>query len=222
MYQFKSKLENLSFMCTIAEDLSGLVTALIQYVIDISSEVHVEVKNKTKVSIKRYQFECIFLYHTYMCGGCSYMCIFAIGENSVVLRYGHTTAPNDKTLEVGGNVISIVIMIRFNRWVEPSMVVCPLSMTPFGPFGESKGRLHYVQVTVEGLYVWYLEAYYGFHWSHTLGKSLRDIEEIYPRLCLNFKNRVNMDTSLLMNPLCFKDGILLIKGLIGWVISCFH
>ncbi|KOM57876.1 hypothetical protein LR48_Vigan11g090900 [Vigna angularis] len=83
---------------------SKLEIALIQYANDISSEAHVEVMRKTKVGMKEYQLESIFLHHTYMYGGCrhcSYTCICATGENSAVLHYGHAAAPNDKTLEDG-------------------------------------------------------------------------------------------------------------------------
>ncbi|KAL2337413.1 hypothetical protein Fmac_011859 [Flemingia macrophylla] len=61
-----------------------------------------EVIRKTRVGMKEYQLESIFLHHTYMYGGCrhcSYTCICATGDNSAVLHYGHAAAPNDKTLE---------------------------------------------------------------------------------------------------------------------------
>ncbi|KAG5041597.1 hypothetical protein JHK85_014073 [Glycine max] len=83
---------------------SELEIALIQYANDISSEAHVEVMRKTKVGMKEYQLESIFLHHTYMYGGCrhcSYTCICATGDNSAVLHYGHAAAPNDKILEDG-------------------------------------------------------------------------------------------------------------------------
>ncbi|KAH0657065.1 hypothetical protein KY285_031947 [Solanum tuberosum] len=83
---------------------SDLELALIQYANDISSEAHVEVMRKTKVGMKEYQLESMFLHHTYMYGGCrhcSYTCICATGDNSAVLHYGHAAAPNDKTLQEG-------------------------------------------------------------------------------------------------------------------------
>ncbi|KAL2534287.1 Metallopeptidase M24 family protein [Abeliophyllum distichum] len=69
-----------------------------------NSEAHVEVMRKTKVGMKEYQLESLFLHHTYMYGGCrhcSYTCICATGDNSAVLHYGHAAAPNDKTLQDG-------------------------------------------------------------------------------------------------------------------------
>ncbi|KAK9275154.1 hypothetical protein L1049_022413 [Liquidambar formosana] len=83
---------------------SGLELDLIQFANDISSEAHVEVMRKTRVGMKEYQLESMFLHHTYMYGGCrhcSYTCICATGENSSVLHYGHAAAPNDRTLEDG-------------------------------------------------------------------------------------------------------------------------
>ncbi|KAL5052740.1 hypothetical protein RYX36_033422 [Vicia faba] len=83
---------------------SDLEIELIQYANDISSEAHIEVMRKAKAGMKEYQLESIFLHHTYMYGGCrhcSYTCICATGDNSAVLHYGHTAAPNDKTLEDG-------------------------------------------------------------------------------------------------------------------------
>ncbi|KAG6428624.1 hypothetical protein SASPL_112877 [Salvia splendens] len=94
---------------------SAFELAVIQFANDISSEAHVEVYNlepcpscrvmrKTKVGMKEYQLESMFLHHTYMYGGCrhcSYTCICATGSNSSVLHYGHAAAPNDRIFEDG-------------------------------------------------------------------------------------------------------------------------
>nr|AKF43190.1 metallopeptidase M24 family protein [Erodium foetidum] len=83
---------------------SDLELALIQFANDISSEAHIEVMRKTRVKMKEYQLESMFLHHTYMYGGCrhcSYTCISATGGNGAVLHYGHAAAPNEKTLEDG-------------------------------------------------------------------------------------------------------------------------
>ncbi|KAL6558525.1 hypothetical protein OROMI_018875 [Orobanche minor] len=63
---------------------SALELSLIQFANDISSEAHVEVMRKTKVGMKEYQLESLFLHHTYMYGGCrycSYTCICATGDS---------------------------------------------------------------------------------------------------------------------------------------------
>ncbi|PHU11695.1 hypothetical protein BC332_18625 [Capsicum chinense] len=92
---------------------SDLELALIQYANDISSEAHVEilyfcywvpatyckdfvktackalVMRKTKVGMKEYHLESMFLHHTYMYGGCrhcSYTCICATGDNRILWR----------------------------------------------------------------------------------------------------------------------------------------
>ncbi|KAG5547269.1 hypothetical protein RHGRI_013070 [Rhododendron griersonianum] len=83
---------------------SDMELALIQFANDISSEAHVEVMRKTRVGMKEYQLESMFLHHTYMYGGCrhcSYTCICATGDHGSVLHYGHAAAPNDRTLEDG-------------------------------------------------------------------------------------------------------------------------
>ncbi|KAK4754004.1 hypothetical protein SAY87_002108 [Trapa incisa] len=83
---------------------SDMELALIQFANDISSEAHVEVMKNTRVGMKEYQLESMFLHHTYMYGGCrhcSYTCICATGGNGAVLHYGHAAAPNDRTLEDG-------------------------------------------------------------------------------------------------------------------------
>ncbi|KAH9623952.1 hypothetical protein KSS87_012296 [Heliosperma pusillum] len=83
---------------------SKMELAVIQYANDISSEAHVEVMRNTKVGMKEYQLESMFLHHTYMYGGCrhcSYTCICATGENSSVLHYGHAAAPNERTFKDG-------------------------------------------------------------------------------------------------------------------------
>ncbi|XP_010541025.1 PREDICTED: xaa-Pro dipeptidase [Tarenaya hassleriana] len=83
---------------------SNLELQLIQFANDISSEAHVEVMRNTKVGMKEYQLESMFMHHSYMYGGCrhcSYTCICATGENGAVLHYGHAAAPNDRILEDG-------------------------------------------------------------------------------------------------------------------------
>ncbi|KQJ94091.1 xaa-Pro dipeptidase [Brachypodium distachyon] len=80
---------------------SDMEIAIIQYANDVSSEAHIEVMRQAKPGMKEYQLESIFLHHAYMygaCRHCSYTCICATGHNSSVLHYGHTAAPNDRTL----------------------------------------------------------------------------------------------------------------------------
>ncbi|CAN6449498.1 unnamed protein product [Victoria cruziana] len=83
---------------------SELELSLIKYANEISSTAHIEVMQKSKVGLKEYQLEMIFLHHIYMHGGCrhcAYTCICATGENSAIIHYGHAAAPNDRTTEDG-------------------------------------------------------------------------------------------------------------------------
>uniref|UniRef100_A0A7N0UY93 Xaa-Pro dipeptidase n=1 Tax=Kalanchoe fedtschenkoi TaxID=63787 RepID=A0A7N0UY93_KALFE len=78
---------------------TNMELSLIQFANDISSEAHVEVMRNTRIGMKEYQLESMFLHHTYMYGGCrncSYTCICATGDNSAILHYGHAAAPNDR------------------------------------------------------------------------------------------------------------------------------
>ncbi|CAN6456960.1 unnamed protein product [Victoria cruziana] len=71
---------------------------------NFSKPAKFEVMRRTRVGMKEYQLESIFLHYVYMYGGCrhcSYTCICATGENSAILHYGHAAAPNDRILNDG-------------------------------------------------------------------------------------------------------------------------
>jgi len=77
---------------------------VLRYVARISSEAHKRVMLEARPGMKEYQAESIFLHHCYSEGGCrhmSYTCICASGHNGSVLHYGHSGAPNDKTMRDG-------------------------------------------------------------------------------------------------------------------------
>jgi len=77
---------------------------LLRYTNHVSSEAHKEVMKQVKPGMKEYQLESIFLHHAYTHGGCrnvSYTCICCSGENGSILHYGHSGAPNDKTIQNG-------------------------------------------------------------------------------------------------------------------------
>lgn len=57
-----------------------------------------------RLGMKEYQCEAMFLKYAYYNGGCrhaSYTCICGSGNNGSVLHYGHSGAPNDKTIRDG-------------------------------------------------------------------------------------------------------------------------
>ncbi|CAI8615871.1 unnamed protein product [Vicia faba] len=89
---------------------------------------------------------------------------------------------------------------------------------PEACIGEHEGKLHYVQVSENGLHVWYLDSledYFDFKWILKHFKTLEDFEQEHPRRFLNLKKRVServiMDTNPWMSPLGFQDGKSLIK-----------
>lgn len=77
---------------------------VIRYTNKISSEAHKEVMKRIKPGMKEYQLESLFHHYVYARGGCrhtSYTCIAASGDNGATLHYGHSGAPNDKTIHDG-------------------------------------------------------------------------------------------------------------------------
>lgn len=115
----------------------------------------------------------------------------------------------------GDQVLTFDVEKELSWLISVPVPALEFRTVPEACIGEYEGKLHYVQVSEEGLHVWYLEDYYEFKWTLKLWKSLVDIEVEYPHLFLNLKNRVServsMDTTPWMNPLGFQDGVLLIK-----------
>ncbi|TKY69379.1 F-box protein [Spatholobus suberectus] len=78
--------------------------------------------------------------------------------------------------------------------------------------GESEGRLHYVVVSEQGVHVWCLEDYYEFKWTIVYCKSLEEVEGEWPHFFMNLKSHVlERVNGPWVDPLAFKDGILLMK-----------
>ncbi|KAF7807261.1 F-box protein [Senna tora] len=114
-------------------------------------------------------------------------------------------------------------ILTFNVGNERSWLIStPLPSNEFKTktvacIGESKGILHYVMVSEHGLHVWCLEDYYEVKWELMFWKSLEEIEGDYLQFFFNLKRRVLMqemtdgDVTPWMDPLAFKDGVLLIK-----------
>ncbi|XP_028779050.1 F-box protein At5g07610-like [Neltuma alba] len=112
-------------------------------------------------------------------------------------------------------------ILTFNLDKELSLVIS--TPIPSGEFkaipeaciGEWKGILCYVMITENGLHVWYLEDYYEAKWELKFWKSLEDIERENPKFFCNLKNhvlrRAGLHQNPWMDPLSFKDGVLLMK-----------
>ncbi|RDX97177.1 hypothetical protein CR513_20085, partial [Mucuna pruriens] len=78
---------------------------------------------------------------------------------------------------------------------------------------ESKGRLHYVVVSEQGVHVWCLEYYFEFKWAIVHCKSLKEIEGEWPQIFVKLKSHVlERVNGPWVNPLPFKDGFLLMKN----------
>ncbi|TKY69378.1 F-box protein [Spatholobus suberectus] len=64
----------------------------------------------------------------------------------------------------------------------------------------------------QGVHVWCLEDYYEFKWTIVHSKSLEEIEGEWPHFFMNLKNHVlERMNGPWVNPLAFKDGLLLMK-----------
>jgi len=77
---------------------------VIRYANEVSSEAHKKVMRAIRPGMKEYQMESLFLHHCYAEGGARhvcYTCICGTGDNSSILHYGHSGAPNSRTIEDG-------------------------------------------------------------------------------------------------------------------------
>lgn len=119
-------------------------------------------------------------------------------------------------LTEGDQIIAFNVEKELSLMISVPVPACEFRTVPQACIGEYEGRLHYVQVSEQGLHVWCLDSledYFEFKWVLKHCKLLEDFEAEYPRLFLNLRNRVleSDDTNPWMNPLGFKDGKLLIK-----------
>lgn len=77
---------------------------LLRYVNKVSSEAHKHVMSQVKPGMLEYQAETLFQHYCYFHGGCrgsAYTCICGSGENSAILHYGHSAAPNNRQISSG-------------------------------------------------------------------------------------------------------------------------
>ncbi|KAF5730388.1 F-box protein [Tripterygium wilfordii] len=99
-------------------------------------------------------------------------------------------------------------------WLIPVAVpASEFTSVPEGCIGESEGRLHHVMVSDAGLHVWVLDDYFEFKWSLKHSKTIEAMEEEHPKYFCNLRERVTqrltVDASPWVDPLAFKDGVLL-------------
>ena len=98
-------------------------------------------------------------------------------------------------------------------WLVPAPVPASEFMAvPEACIGESEGRLSYVFVSEQGVHVWCLEDYYDYKWAIVYCKPLEEIEGEWPQFFMNLRSHVlERVNGPWVNPLAFKDGILLMK-----------
>ncbi|XP_019051907.1 PREDICTED: F-box protein At5g49610-like [Nelumbo nucifera] len=81
--------------------------------------------------------------------------------------------------------------------------------------GEAEGHLHYIMISTSGLQVWILEDYSGPKWVLKDSISLAMMEEENPQFLYNLlqrtAGRVTFDMIPWIEPLAFKDGLLLMR-----------
>ncbi|RZC29051.1 hypothetical protein D0Y65_000862 [Glycine soja] len=111
----------------------------------------------------------------------------------------------------GDNVLTFNVENELSWLVLAPVPASEFMMVPEACIGESEGRLHYVVVSEQGVHVWCLEDYYDYKWAIVYCKPLEEIEGEWP-LFLNLKSHaLEKVNGPWVNPLAFKDGLLLIK-----------
>ena len=92
--------------------------------------------------------------------------------------------------------------------------------------GESGGRLHYIMISEDGLHVWALEDYYDSNWSLVHTATLEALEEENSHLLINTRERVlqraSIDSMPWIDPLAFKDGLLLMRVSTKIMLYCIE
>ncbi|RXG52101.1 Xaa-Pro dipeptidase [Armadillidium vulgare] len=77
---------------------------VLRFAAAVSSAAHRAVMRQIRPGMKEYQLESIFRHHSYYHGGCrhqAYTSICGAGISSAVLHYGHSGAPNSRTIRDG-------------------------------------------------------------------------------------------------------------------------
>ncbi|KAG5558733.1 hypothetical protein RHGRI_008631 [Rhododendron griersonianum] len=79
--------------------------------------------------------------------------------------------------------------------------------------GESEGKLHCVLITEFGVHVWALEDYLDLNWVCRYSITLDEMEAENSEFLCNVQQRMvsGIDTAPWMDPLAFKDDLLLMR-----------
>ncbi|KAJ6340511.1 hypothetical protein OIU77_008302 [Salix suchowensis] len=102
----------------------------------------------------------------------------------------------------GDQILTFSVENELALLISTPLPVGEFNSTPQACIGESEGQLYYVLISEEGLHVWVLEDYFDSTWS------LRVMH--WPRI----------DDRPWMDPLAFKDGVLVVR--ISNTIYLYH
>lgn len=114
----------------------------------------------------------------------------------------------------GDQVLSFDIENELSWLISEPFPTVHLETKPGLCIGGSRGRLHYIMFSEDGLHIWTLEDYYDSNWSLVHSATLEMMEEHNSHLLYNTRNRVaeRIKTDFpWMEPLAFEDGLLLMR-----------
>ncbi|XP_059592534.1 F-box protein At5g49610 isoform X2 [Vitis vinifera] len=124
----------------------------------------------------------------------------------------------------GDQVLSFNIENELSWLISAPFPTIHLTAIPEMCIGESRGRLHYIMISEDGLQVWALEDYYDSNWSLVHSTTLEVMEEENSQLLYNTRDRVaqriSIDSIPWMDPLAFKDGLLLMRVSTKIILYC--
>lgn len=116
----------------------------------------------------------------------------------------------------GGQVVMFDPEKELSLLLMEPLPVSHFDSVPEMCIGESEGKLHYVLVSEHGLQIWVLKDWFASQWELKLSVTLDKLEEENPELLCNVQERVasriTIDMVPWIDPLAFKDGLLLMRG----------
>ncbi|KAJ6294999.1 hypothetical protein OIU76_022981 [Salix suchowensis] len=124
----------------------------------------------------------------------------------------------------GDQILTFSVENELALLISTPLPVGEFNSTPQACIGESEGQLYYVLISEEGFHVWILEDYFDSTWSLRYTKTLGQIEKEHSGFFVNLYDRVmhwpRIDDRPWMDPLAFKDGVLVVR--ISNTIYLYH
>ncbi|XP_021669179.2 F-box protein At5g49610-like isoform X2 [Hevea brasiliensis] len=113
----------------------------------------------------------------------------------------------------GDQILTFNVENEFAWLISAPLPAMELNSVPESCIGDSKGCLHYIMISEEGLHVWFLEDYFDCKWSMKHCKTLAAMEQEHGQFFYNLQERVKqrLTGNPWMDPLAFKDGVLLLR-----------